>query len=107
VALGSNYWFAGERDNPSSFSINLGYFLMALTVLLPTFMLLVKTKFSGGLWVLLALMSFGFALFFRIIDPESWLPMGTHFLWHVFGAIANLCMFMYVYEVVQRKEQAI
>lgn len=107
VALGINYWFAGDRDNPSSFSINLGYFLMALTVLLPTFMLLVKTKFSGGLWVLLALMSFGFALFFRIIDPESWLPMGTHFLWHVFGAIANLCMFMYVYEVVQQKEQAI
>ena len=44
-------------------------------------------------------MVFGLALFSRIIDLrlDLGLPMGTHWLWHTFGALACHQMFNYLY----------
>lgn len=78
-------------------SVNVSYALLALTVLSPTFILLVKTNFKAGAWVASALGSFVLALFFRIADTWEILPMGTHFLWHLFGATAAMAMLQYTY----------
>lgn len=79
-------------------SININYALMALLVLLPLALFLVKVRFRNYLHVLLALMCFTLALLFRIYDQDNWLPVGTHFLWHCFGAIACHQVFLFIYK---------
>ncbi|GAB4409520.1 MAG: hypothetical protein OHK0039_13280 [Bacteroidia bacterium] len=82
---------------PMRLAINVNYAMMGLMVLVPVVLLLVRTRFVAGQWVGIALLSFVAALFFRLADGWGWLPMGTHFLWHVFGAVACHSMFRYVY----------
>ncbi|MEL6252717.1 MAG: hypothetical protein AAFR87_11950 [Bacteroidota bacterium] len=100
LIMGANYTLSRNLASlPEQFSINFGYFLMALTILVPTYLLLNKTHFKAAKWVLYALIAFALALFFRISDGWGLLPMGTHFLWHAFGAFAAHNMLMYLYEV--------
>ncbi|MEM9984475.1 MAG: hypothetical protein AAF804_05205 [Bacteroidota bacterium] len=84
---------------PIQLAINLNYTVMALLILVPTAMLLWKTQFHAARWVGMALGSFVIAITCRALDPMALLPMGTHFLWHVFGALACHAMFQYVYEI--------
>ncbi|MBE9584436.1 hypothetical protein IM792_08255 [Mucilaginibacter sp. JRF] len=84
-------------DKHIMFSINYG--VMVLMIVVPLLMLLIKTRWRNGSLVAAAFVSFGFALFFRIIDTEALLPMGTHFLWHTFGAIATSFIFLYIYRL--------
>lgn len=77
--------------------INFNYATMAAIVLFPVLAYLMKRKFKNGSWVLLALISFALALFFRVADTWGLLPVGTHFLWHVFGAGAAAGMLQFVY----------
>lgn len=83
-------------DNMQLF-VNINYALMAALVLLPVLAYLISTKLKHGKWVGIALISFIFALTFRIADKWEWLASGTHFLWHTFGAIASFCMFHFIY----------
>ncbi|WP_240732456.1 hypothetical protein [Flavobacterium alkalisoli] len=77
--------------------ININYAVMASLVLFPVLGYLIRTRFENGLWVGLALMAFILALTFRIADGWGWVSFGTHFLWHLFGAVAAYCMFQYIY----------
>ncbi len=86
---------------PMQLAINVNYTLMALLILVPTGLMLWQTQFRAGRWVGYALASFALAITCRALDPEALLPMGTHFLWHVFGAAACHCMFQYVYLINQ------
>ena len=83
-------------DNTSLF-INLNYGMMASFVLFSVLRYLIYTQWKAGKWVGFALLSFAFALTFRIADKWEWLNIGTHFLWHTFGVIATFCMFNYIY----------
>lgn len=78
-------------------NINVNYALMALTVLLPLLAFMRKKAFRDWQIVTLAFSCFAFALFFRIVDREAWISTGTHFLWHLFGAVACHLMFLYIY----------
>lgn len=77
--------------------ININYAVLAGIVLLPVTGYLIKTKFVFGKWVGIALAAFILALTFRITDKWELVSFGTHFLWHVFGAVAAWCMFNYIY----------
>lgn len=83
--------------------INLNYAIMGLLVLLPTVLILFKYKFYQWYWVTFALSGFTLALFFRIADKWAMLPMGTHFLWHLFGALAGHFMFMFIFNLNRRE----
>lgn len=85
-----------SKQNANLF-ININYAIMALLVLAPVLIHLIYTKWKAGKWVGFAFLSFIFALTFRIADKWAWLPFGTHFLWHCFGALATYCMFNYIY----------
>ena len=52
-----------------------------------------------------ALASFAVAWFCRLVDGTlmSDLPMGTHWLWHTFGAITTALMIEYFYRL-EREE---
>lgn len=80
---------------------NLSYVQLGIFILLPIIWYLVKTKFRNGWIVLLSLVLFGSALFFRVAD--AWrpplLPMGTHWLWHLFGSLSCHFLLLYVWRV--------
>jgi hypothetical protein len=90
---------AGHRQ----LSININYALMALLVLLPLALFLVKVRFRHYRYVVLSLLCFTLALLFRIYDHDNWLPVGTHFLWHCFGAIACHQIFLFIYKSKQHE----
>lgn len=79
--------------------INLNYAVLGLLVLFPVLAFLWKTRFLHGKWVGFAWLAFVLALAFRIADKYEWIPVGTHFLWHTFGAVAAYCMLEFVYQV--------
>jgi hypothetical protein len=80
-------------------AITLSYAVMGVMILAPTALVLAKTRFRHGGLVVLGLALFGLALFFRYAD--AWrpplLPMGTHWLWHVFGAAACAVVAEFLY----------
>ncbi len=84
---------------PSSFSISLGYIITALTMLAPLVLYLIRTNGRYLILVLLAFGIFGIAVYFRSIDlTQTLFPMGTHWLWHLFGGIAVHFMITYIFK---------
>lgn len=83
--------------NNESLQITIGYFVLAITLILPIIIYLIKTK--NKRWPLFAgsLASFVIALFFRYADSSTLLPMGTHWLWHLFGGIATFLIIGFIY----------
>lgn len=86
-------------------SINLSYASLATVVLLPIALVLWRTRFRHGGWVVVGLLSFAIAWFFRLVDQYSaeYLTMGSHWLWHTFGAISTAAMIQYFYKVEGEK----
>ncbi|WP_240643036.1 ceramidase [Sinomicrobium pectinilyticum] len=85
-------------DLPRNISISVGYIAAALGIILPIALYLYFTKYLYGLWVLLAVISFSLAIWCRYLDVRSdFFPMGTHWLWHSFGALAVFFLMYYIY----------
>ena len=74
-------------DLPGNWRVNLSYATLAVIILLPMFVVLLRTRFRHGNWVLLGVMCFAVGWYCRLVDGAglSSLPMGTHWLWHLFG----------------------
>ena len=79
--------------------ISLNYASLAAILLIPVVITLVRSRFAHAGFVWAGLASFAIALFFRFVDPYSPLPMGTHWLWHTFGAICTAFVVEYFYRV--------
>jgi hypothetical protein len=82
-------------------AVNLNYAALAVMILLPMALALVKTRFRHGGWVAAALVSFVIAWFFRLVDLKmgAYLPMGSHWLWHTFGAVTTALLIEFYYRV--------
>jgi hypothetical protein len=82
-------------------SINLSYASIAVIVLAPITLVLIRTRFRHGGWVAVGLLSFGIAWCFRLIDQYSaeHLTMGTHWLWHTFGALSTAAVVYYFFKI--------
>jgi hemolysin III len=72
---------------------------MALTMLVPTVCHCAQRNFQHLAWLASAAAAFTVAVFFREIDQQApaWLPMGTHFLWHLCGAVAAAFIAEYIF----------
>jgi hypothetical protein len=63
-------------------------------------LILRKTGYQHGGLVALGLALFCVALFFRWADQNlELMPMGTHWLWHIFGAAAVAAVMIYAYQL--------
>lgn len=85
---------------PTVFRRLLGYPVMAATILIPIILHIRKSKGRNAVWIVMALVSFIIAIFFRSIDASSndlIPPMGTHWLWHVFGSLASHLLIVYIF----------
>lgn len=87
-------------SNPN-LPVNLSYASLALILLVPLCVMLVKTRFAHSGWVFGGLFSFGIGWFCRLIDNTGYdaLPMGTHWLWHIFGALTTYALTEYFYRL--------
>lgn len=100
------FGYVQELGYPIQPIVNINYATMALLVLIPIYLVLYKTQFYQRQWVIYALLSFLAAILFRMLDSTEWVKsnlegIGTHFLWHTFGALACYAVFQYVYELDQ------
>lgn len=89
---------------PRHYAISVSYASLAVLILAPAAVLLAKTRFRHGGWVALALACFAAALFFRVADAWHLLaPVGTHWLWHLFGAATTAALMEYLYRLRREK----
>lgn len=93
----------GHWKLPLHWSINVSYASLAIIILSPIIIALLRTKFQDVGWVLSSLASFGLAWICRIAD--AWqpplLPMGSHWLWHLFGALTTWLLTEYLYRIAR------
>jgi hypothetical protein len=83
-------------------AIVIHYAMLALMVLIPVTIVLIRTRYRHVNLIKLTLVCFGFALLFRFIDPLSAkvLPgIGTHWLWHTLGALTTTILAEYFYRL--------
>lgn len=86
--------------------LNINYAVLASIVLFPVLAFLSMTQFRNAKWVGYAFISFSLALTCRVIDMWHFVETGTHFLWHVFGAVTAYCMFRYIYLINETQPDA-
>ena len=86
-------------------SINLYYAMLAALVVTPIVLVLVRTRFRHGGWVVAGVISFAVAWFFRLFDQRSagYFPMGSHWLWHTFGAISTALVIQFLLQGRRRQ----
>ena len=96
-----------RSDNPH-LSVNLSYASLVVVVLVPLAAVLVRTRFRYVGWVAAALAAFGHAWFCRLADgtPFFDLPMGTHWLWHIYGAVSTAFVIEYFYRIEGERDPA-
>lgn len=82
-----------------SAAINLSYFISGLVIIVPILLFTARNRFVHWKPLALSVVALLFALFFRYTDDfESLiLPMGTHWLWHIFSGIGAWFLGVYIY----------
>ena len=101
VIAGRGVMFRLQPHRHHGTGIMLGYALMGVLISLPAVGVLWKTHLRHGTYLLLALIFFAIAITMRTTDawwPGAF-PMGTHWLWHVFGAGAGQMVAEYLYRL--------
>ncbi|MBX9579799.1 MAG: ceramidase [Gemmataceae bacterium] len=98
--------FRGVVERVPNLRVNLSYASLAVLILAPMAVVLVRTRFRHGGWVVAGLVSFVIAWFFRLVDRDvgPYVPMGSHWLWHTFGAITTALVIEYFYLVEGERE---
>ena len=86
--------FAGDLRGPV-----VGYGMLGLYVTVPMLLFGVRSRFEQFHWVVLALISFVAGMTFRALDRSGVLPMGTHFLWHILGAVMTHLLILYLWRM--------
>lgn len=92
---------------PQHLNTSIGYIGTAIGLLLPIITYFYTTKSQYWQYILLAVLSFGLAISFRMLDNFMYLiPMGTHWLWHTFGALSVFFLMKYIFKEKQTSVKA-
>ncbi len=99
-AIGLRVWLFSYSGLNGMALINAGYFLTGVLIFLPALILLRRTRLMAYGYIVGSTLLFVVALLFRRYDvPYTWMPMGTHWLWHVCGAAGTWLLGEYLYRV--------
>jgi hypothetical protein len=86
---------------PGQFGVNIAYFITGLMILLPVALYLKQIRFKYTGLIVGSAIFLGLSLVFRRIDGEQFfsLPMGTHFLWHIFSGFGAFMLAAFLYRI--------
>ena len=79
--------------------ISMGYVSFAISLLLPITLIVAKEARDLWVWLVMTALSFTTAIICRSLDKDHLLPMGTHFLWHLFGGLSVWFLMILVYRL--------
>ncbi|MGB3619214.1 MAG: hypothetical protein WBA12_13935 [Catalinimonas sp.] len=100
VYFGGWLWLMRYGPFVGQARINANYFLRGVMLFMPGLLLQFRSRYLGLRDILLATGLFVVALLFRRSDvPLSWMPMGTHWLWHVCCALGAHFLARYLYQI--------
>ncbi len=88
--------------------VNANYFITGLMMFLPGMLYMWKTRWLGLADVLFSIIWFSLALWCRYADTVvtvSFLPMGTHWLWHVCCAVGAFYIARYLVRIRRAEVQ--
>jgi hypothetical protein len=79
--------------------LNVSYAISGLAFLVPVFLILRKNNWEKTYSIVLGSVCFVLAIYFRQADHyyTSIIPIGTHFLWHIFSGIGAYFLANYLY----------
>lgn len=94
LRLAAGFFVIGEKH-----FIAFSYAMQVLIILLPVILHCALNKFRHLRVLIIAFLSFAAALSFRELDAVSakYIPVGTHFLWHIFGGVSAFFILSYVF----------
>lgn len=86
-------------------AINVGYFVAGFLIFFPIIFFLQKHQFNHFRSVLISVIFLSLSLVMRRIDYSvaELIPMGSHFLWHIFSGVGAFYLAMYLYLI--RKDE--
>lgn len=86
-------------DLPFTYRISVGYSSLAFAILCPAFIESYRNRWIDLHLLVGSLLLFAAAVGWRTVDRVgvSLLPMGTHFLWHLFGGLSVWCLMEYIF----------
>ncbi len=87
------------------FAVNLSYFISGVIIFCPMIIYLFRTKFEKWYLILSSVAFLSISLIFREMDFRvvHILPMGSHFLWHLFSGVGAYFLAKYLF-VIREKE---
>ncbi|HVL14765.1 MAG TPA: hypothetical protein VM529_19490 [Gemmata sp.] len=93
--------FAAVGPTNVQLAINLTYAALAVVILTPIVLVLIRSRGRHAGWVVAGVVAFVIAWFFRLLDQRMSLvmSMGSHWLWHASGAVATAMLIEYFYRV--------
>lgn len=101
VVPGTILRYATYEVFPEEVAVNVSYFIAGTIVFFPLIFYLVKTGFEKGSFIILSVLFLILSLVFREMDHRVThiLPMGSHFLWHIFSGIGAFFLAKYLYHI--------
>ena len=83
--------------------INISYFINGVNMFVPALILLRQTHNAHAKWLVYAILFFIAALMFRQVDlwRVDILPMGCHWLWHVFCGVGAFALSTYLVKIAK------
>jgi hypothetical protein len=93
---------------PTHSAINISYALTGIAFFVPMLLWLARTQWRGIRHIGLALLFLVLSLLFRQLDEAAApvLPMGTHFLWHIFSGLGAYYVGLYLYQSRNNEESS-
>ena len=85
-------------DHPAT---NLAYLITGTLIFLPILLYIRRINWLGLKWIVISVLFLVVSLLFRRIDMDNIfnLPMGTHFLWHIFSGFGAYFLAKFLYLV--------
>lgn len=80
---------------------NIAYFITGTLIFLPILLYLQRIKWQGLKWITFSVIFLIISLIFREIDKRELfnLPMGTHFLWHLFSGVGAYFLARFLFKL--------
>lgn len=90
---------------PEDLAVNISYFISGTIIFFPIIFYLVRTGFEKVRDIFLSVFFLVLSLMFREMDLRvvDILPMGSHFLWHIFSGVGAYFLAKYLFHIRQKE----